>query len=284
MRTLTRWTTALVVVTLACPAWGGPVAAVTREVVEATVARAAKRGGVELAEHGAKDAATTTLTRLVKSHGNEVLKVVDDAGLGLLEAVPRYGDEVVELALKASPAARRALVQNLPELVPLARRVGMEALELEAKSPGLAGRVFQVFGDDAGRVVARHVPADDLPRLLKYAEKADTPATRKALLETYQKEGKHLFERIPPKLVLATGLSLSMLYGTHEVTGPFRAMEDAIRSSPSLAGDAVRVLFAWGTGLVLVVVLLLCWRLGLMPWHRKRPRAAPAAGYANKPS
>ena len=220
-------------------------------------------------EHAAKKSANETLERLVKTYGDDSLKLVDDAGFELLESVPKYGDEVMEFAMKTSPQARRAFVQNIPELLPLARRVGVEALELEAKNPGLSLQVFKVFGDDAGKVIARSVPAEDIPRLLKYADRADNPATRKILLETYMREGKGIFQRIPATLVLATGLSASMLYGTHAAIAVPRAAAQAIQNSPQLAKTAVTSLIAWGSGALLIVVVLLLWRLGLMPWHRK---------------
>lgn len=266
-----------VVLVAVSSAFGGVAVKVTREIIEETVERAAKRSGRELVEQAAKKSANETLERLVKTYGDDVLKVVDDAGFELLELVPRYGDEIVEFAMKASPQARRAFAQNIPELLPLVRRVGVNALELEAKSPGLSIKVFKVFGDDAGKVVAKNVPAEDIPRLLKYAEKADNPATKEVLVKTYKKEGTSLFERIPARLVLATGLTASMLYGTHEATAPARAVAKTIKDSPDVAKTAVSQFTAWGAGVVLVVIVLLLWRFGLMPWHRKRHQATTTA-------
>jgi hypothetical protein len=272
--------TVLLVLTL--PAFGVVAGKVTRQIIEETVERAAKRSGRELVEQATKKSANETLERLVKTYGDDVLRVVDDAGFELLESVPRYGDEMVEFAMKASPQARRAFAQNIPELLPLARRVGPDALELEAKSPGLSVQAFKVFGDDTGKVVAKSVPTEDVPRLLKYAEKADTPATKKMLLEAYEKEGKSLFERIPAKLVLATGLTASMLYGTHQATAPARAAAKAIADSPDVAKTAVSWFTAWGTVVVLIVIVLLLWRFGLMPWHRKKPLAATTTARETK--
>lgn len=256
---------------LAAPVLGGVRGKITREIIQETVERAARRSGREVLDETAKRTARETLEGLVKTYGDDVLKVVDDTGIELLEAVPRYGNEVVELAITASPQARRAFVQNIPELLPIARRVGPEALELEGKSPGLAVRVFKVFGDDAGWAVARNVPAEDVPRLLKYAEKADSPTTKRLLLETYEKEEKALFERIPPGLVLASGLSASMLHGTHELTKPVRAIGEAIDGNADVANTAVRHFVAWGGVALIVIAILLFWRFGLMPWQRPRP-------------
>jgi len=232
----------------------GPAARVTRKMIEETVERAARRSGRKAVVGKASGkAARRTLEKLVKTYGDDVLKVVDDAGLELLEAVPRYGNELVEVAIKASPGGRRALAANIPELLPLARRAGAEALELEAKSPGL-----------------RNVPAEDLPRLLKYAEKADSPATRKMLLEAYEKEGRRLFRRIPAKWVLASGLTAAMLYGTHSQTAPQRAIGRRIASDPDLAREVAAQTIAVVGVLVAGLAVLLLWRFGLLPWHRKR--------------
>ena len=241
----------------------------TREVLEQTVETAAKKSGRTLSEQGAKKAAGESVERLAKTYGTEVLPVVEDGGLELLEAVPRYGDEVIKIAAKASPQARRAFAMNVPELLPLARRVGVESLELEAKAPGLSSRAFQVFGDDAGKAIAKTVPGEDVPRLLKYGELADSPKTRQMLLNAYEKEGKSLFERVPPKLVLASGLSAAMLLGTYEVTAPDRALAKSIEGNPDMAKAILSQKVAWSALFAFAVVGILLWRFGLMPWHRK---------------
>jgi hypothetical protein len=276
-------TVLLASVLLALPVMGGVRSKITGEIIEEVVERAARRSGRKAVDRMATKAANETLERLVKTYGDDVLKVVDDAGFELLESVPKHGDEIVKLATQASPKARRVFAQNIPELLPLVRRVGTEALELEAKSPGLSARVFRVFGDDAGKALARNVPAEDIPRLLRYAEKADSPGTRKALMEAYGKEGKRLFERIPPKLVLALGLSASMLYATHELTEPIRAIGDAIGTNSDVADTAVRQFAAWATVGMLVLAFVLLWRFGLMPWQRPRHPAAKALAQGGAP-
>jgi hypothetical protein len=246
---------------------------VAKELIEATVDRAARRSGRAIDGTAARKAAIEEVGRLAEAHGSDVLKVVEDSGLELLEAIPTYGDELVQIAAKVSPQARRALALNVSELLPLTRRVGVEAIELEAKAPGQASNVFRIFGDDAGKTVATTVRTEDLPRIIKYGEKSDSDATRQLLLEAYEKEGASLFERIPPGLVLATGLSASMLYGTHEVTAPARAEAEALRENPDIIRDVMNhSTTVWG-GIGLVVILILLWRFGLMPWQRSQ-RAA----------
>ena len=93
-------------------------------------------------------------------------------------------------------------------------------------------------------------------------------------MEAYEKEGKSLFERIPSKLVLATGLSASMLTGVWFLTRPIAAIAKAIGMNPDVADTAVRHFFAWSVPALLVIVVLLFWRFGLMPWQRSRRQTA----------
>lgn len=252
-----------------------PSATITREVLERVLRESAERSGRDLLEEGAKKSAIETLERLAGRYGDDALKVARDGGLELIEAVPRFGDEVFEIAIKASPEARKAFARGLPELFPLAKRVGVDALELEARTPGLALKTFSTFGDEGGKIVARSAPSEDVPRLVSYGEKADNKATRDLLIESYEKEGKSIFERIPPKLVLASGLSASMLYGTHRGTEPLQATGDAIRENDDLAKNAVSLFGMIGGAIVLMLAVLLLWRFGLMPWQRPKTVKQP---------
>lgn len=254
---------------MSAQACAGIAGTITKNAIESTVDQAAKQSGRALKDSVARKAAIGGVKQLSEKHGPEVFKIVEDSGLELLEAVPKYGDELLKIAAKASPQGRRALAMNVPELLPLAQRVGVEAIELKAKVPGQAAHVFQLFGDDAGKAVAKNVATEDLPRIIKYGEMADSDATRNLLLETYQKEGRSLFERIPPNLVLAGGLSASMLYGTHEMTAPERAKADVLRNNPDIVRDVMNRSTAIWAGVSLILILVLLWRFGLMPWHRR---------------
>lgn len=262
---------AAVVMLLSARAFSQVAAKVTRELIEETLEHAARSSGRELGDQAVRTSLTETVERLSKAYGDDVLVTIRDGGLELVESVPRHGDEVIEIAVQASPAARRAFAGDVPALLPLARRVGVEALELEARTPGLAKPVFATFGDDTGRLIAREVPTEDVPRLLSYGEKADSSATKELLLECYKKEGKTLFDRVPAKLVLATGLTASMLYGTHELTDPARALGQAIGDNKDIATQSARSFFTWIGILSLAVGVCLLWRFGLMPWHRRKP-------------
>lgn len=256
---------------------GGPV---VRELGERVLRKTASSGLDDVARAGLGD----VRDRVVARYGDDVLRGFDDGGEALLRAVQTHGDEVAELATLASPEARRAFLKNVPDLLPAAQRIGPEVLELEARSGGRALMAIDLLGDDGARLMARQVPAEDIPRMLQYAKQAPDQPTRKLLLDAYQAEGKSLFERIPPRLVMAGGLSAAMLVGTHEATEPARAMGDAIRENDDIAQRAVDGFIKYGMTLgwtfLSLIVILVFWRLGWMPWHR-RPvgeRTKPAGG------
>jgi len=248
------------------------------QLVREAVEFAFKKSGQEVAERASREAVEQSVEAGVKKYGSRAAQAVAEGGVELVEATAKYGDDVMRVAVEATPAARRVLALEPGRMLPLVREFGEEALEIEAKSPGLARRAFTTFGDDGARQIARQVPADDLPRLLKYAEQADTPETRRLLLDAYKKEGPSIFERIPASLVLATGLSASMIYGTHRATAPLDATADAIRDNPEIARDTANG-FVWVFGIMAVlatVFVLSAFRL--TPWHGRTFRNRASAG------
>jgi hypothetical protein len=234
-------------------------------LVRETIELAARRSSRELVEKGARETAEQTVESAIKRYGPNAATAIAEGGLELIEAGSRYGDDVMRVAVEASPAARRALALDAGNLVPMVRELGQEALELEARSPGIARKVFTNFGPDGAKRVAATVPAEDMPRLVAYAERADTPQTRKVFLEAYGKEGPGIFERIPPTLVLAGGLTTALIYGTHRVTSPLAAVSDQIAKNPDLAKRALDWTAIVGGGLFALVIVTGLWRWG---WFR----------------
>ena len=59
-----------------------------------------------------------------------------------------------------------------------------------------------------------------------------------------------------------------MLYGTHRVTDPAVALGDAIRNNPKVAHTAIQSFIGYGAMVAFVIIVILLWRFGLMPWQR----------------
>lgn len=244
------------------------VSRLAREAVEMGL----RKSGREATEKVARESLEQAVETAVSKYGPEAAQAVADGGVELLEAAGRYGDDLIRVAAEASPAGRRALALEPGRMLPLVREFGQEAIELEARTPGLSRRIFTSFGTDAGRQIARQVPAEDLPRLLKYGERADSPQTRQLLVEAYRSEGPAIFRRIPPGLVLASGLTAAMIYGTHRVTEPFAAAGDAIGTHPEHASLFIRGMLVIAGVVAIVATVFILGAFRLTPWHGIRPK------------
>ena len=161
---------------------------------------------------GALDVAETTIQKYGKTYGLEkMMEITTHGGLDIFEAFARHGDDVFKYAAKVSPKGCKALASNADTLLPLAKKIGPEVIELEAKAPGLSNKIFQAFGEQGVRDIATHVPAKDITKLLHFGEMADSKATRELLLDLYKKNGPSIFQKIPPGAILATGAAGGML-------------------------------------------------------------------------
>lgn len=201
-------------------------------------------------------------------------------------AVPGAGKvvgEAVEWAVRkgSTEAAERASQQVATQAVKAGTRSGATATArtiaaLETTAAGSSAKVIAAFGPKAAGEIAEHAAAADIPRLLAYAGKADSPATRELLLRMYKEEGGSIFRRIPPGDVLAYGLTAAALYGVHRSTAPMAATGKAITDNPEIAKDTAQasIRYFWMLGAAVIVLLL--WRHGQMPWHRE-PRVKDAS-------
>ena len=152
------------------------------KAIQETLELAAKRSGRVLSKT-AKIKLGHEMLKVTEKYGDDVLTLVNKGGLEVLEQGARHGDDFWRLC-KEVPEASRSLALHSDELLPLAKRIGPDVLKLEVNAPGLAAKTAQEFGDDGVRFLANQSPSD-VPRLLGYASKADTQATKKILYETY---------------------------------------------------------------------------------------------------
>lgn len=288
-----RLCTALVLFVLAAPAPWAP-----RDTAEATVS-VAVRGLSQLIDEALNVAAKVSGKALGKAeralalgrlrdaalrYGDDALFAARKGGIELIDAAARHGDDVWRFASKV-PSGARALAMRTDELLPLARRMGPEVLEIEARSPGLARHVVGQFGDDAIRYFARSVPQADASKLLGYAAKADSPGTRALLLETYKKGGTRFLEKLDWKHIMATGLSVAMITAAYQTTdGIQEGLKALPEKSPEVFKDTVTHFFdritlpiVWpamilGCGLALIWLL----RYALRGMRKDRKQAAGA--------
>lgn len=162
-------------------------------------------------------------SELSKKYGDEIFPLIRRGGIELLEQSVHYGDEFWNLARQV-PAGARSLALHAPVLMGLAKRIGPEVLELEARTPGLSARVVQEFGDEGVRLLI-HRPAGDTVRLLGYAKKADSSQTKKLLWDCYKKSpaSANFLDKLNWKHIMATGLSSAAIISAYKVANGLEA-------------------------------------------------------------
>ena len=212
-------------------AYIAPAVKVGAKYLDDVLEIASKVSGKTLTPAGRK-LALTQLRNAVAKHGDMAIIAARKGGFELMTVAGKYGDDVWQFAGKV-PAGARALAMRPRELLPLTRRIGTEVLELEARSPGMTRHVVKNFGDDGVRYFAKHVPAQDAARLMGYAGKADSPATRQMLLDYYKKGGTHFLEKLNWKQIMAGGLSAAAITAAYQITdGIQEGLTTVAESSP----------------------------------------------------
>lgn len=157
------------------------------------------------------------------------------------QGVKVLGKEAAETGVKVGlKQGAKALIKNSDNIaLPLMKKAALETAEHGVTSPRIMQKLVVNFGDDAALKITKKVPQCEMPMFLRYVEAADSPATRKLFVECYQKEGADIFKRITPNMILATGLTATMLYGTHRATSPMVAAADLIENNPNVANNFV---------------------------------------------
>ena len=195
----------------------GVEASPTSKVIQEVLEQAAKVSGKTLTP-ASKEAAEIAMRKAIASHGDDIMRIVRAGGLETLEQGAKHGDDFWRLC-SHSPRAARSLALHADDLLPIARRIGPEVAELEARAPGMTLQIAEHYGDDGIRALTK-APADDISRLVCGAQNADSPATRELLLNMYKKskDGAKFLNKIDWKVVAATGLSASAIISAYKLS------------------------------------------------------------------
>ena len=236
-------------------------------VIQETIEAAAKVSGKVLSSSSGK-AAGKILTKVVQQYGDDTLKVVKNGGIEAIKQGRKYGADFWKLAKHASPQTVRSLALHADELMPVAKRIGPQFIHLENKIPGLASKVATEFGDDAVRYLAKNASPNDVSKLLGFAGRADSPATKKLLFESYRKGGTSILKKLDTKKILALGLTASMITAAYKVSdGIETGIEQVAKNNPETFQNVIGNLVLPFQILVGILVLLFAWPL-LKLWRR----------------
>jgi hypothetical protein len=231
------------------------VVKISAECIDEAVEVASKVSGKAI---GASSRAIVVrqLTEATIKYGDDAIIAARNGGLELSEAAAKYGDDIWKYSSQV-PSGARFLAVRTEELLPLARKIGPEVLEMEVKAPGITKVLAQDFGDDAVRYLAKNAPAEDLTRLAGYARRADSLEAKKLLYETYQKTGSALFEKIEWKTVLAGGLSVAMITAAYQTSdGVQEGLKIVADKNPKVFEKTAAKIFTV-TSLPLIIPLLI---------------------------
>jgi hypothetical protein len=194
-------------------------------IIQETIEIAAKVSG-KVMSSSSKKAAELVLTKAVTQYGDDAIKIARHGGIEAIKHGAKYGDDFWRLAKNASPSGMRTLALHADTLMPLAKRLGNNFIKLESKVPGLASRVVNEFGDNAVAHLAAKASPNDISKLLGYAAKADSPATKKLLWESYKKGGSTFLNNLNSKAILTAGLSTAMIVAAYKISN---GVEDGIK-------------------------------------------------------
>lgn len=229
----------------------------TSKVIQEALEQAAKVSGKTLTP-ASKEAAEIAMRKAIASHGDDIMRIVRVGGLETLEQGAKHGDEFWRLCAH-SPRAARSLALHADDLLPLARRIGPEVAELEARVPGMTLQIAEHYGDDGIRALTK-APADDISMLVCGAQNADSPATRVLLLNTYKKskDGAMFLRKIDWKVVAATGLSASAIISAYKLSDGVETVieQQGPAVTKNIANTMLYAAIALGIILLLLVFVL----------------------------
>jgi hypothetical protein len=249
-------------------------------VARKLVAQAIKQAGRETLEAGARDAAEHAAATAISKFGAAgAEELVERGGLELLEAGAKHGDDILKAARRV-PEATRYLGASPAEALGLITRYSDDALRLESRVPGMAEQAVAQFGRGELAVLAK-APSSEITQLVGYASRADSPATRLVLLESWKKNGAAFLRKLDQHktLILTGGLTVSMIKvadGVEEGTRllPYRIPTEAMTTFFSKAGTGVSMSLMLGS---VTLPLALLWLLRSRRLTHARPPSSSQA-------
>lgn len=237
------------------------------KVVQETVKAAAKVSGKALSPF-AERAAAKALAKAVAKYGDDALRITRQGGLEALKQGARYGDDFWRAARHAQPAAVRSLALHTRELLPLAKRIGPEFLNLEARAPGLASKAVRLFGDKAVKTLAKS-PPDDISRLIGLARRTNSSKIRNLLVRGYASTpNKDKFLRaLDWKKITAAGLSTAAIIAAYKVSdGAEEGLKNLARNNPEVFASVLSDWIAPFKWLIFIMLTLALWPFLNLLW------------------
>ncbi|MBQ6474542.1 MAG: hypothetical protein IJJ33_21355 [Victivallales bacterium] len=214
------------------------------------------KGGKAASRPASKAMGKTVLKNAVKQTASSA----DDIGKGLVKTTSSSAKKLASGSDDAAKLLVEPAVQAAGKrgTLKMATQIGQSAAKAKLAQPGLASRVLREFGDDLGVKLIKQNP-DDAFRLAGLAAKADSPATKKLLVDAYSRSpNRKLFlESLNAKNILAFGLSAGVVAAAYRTSG---GLANGIEKSMENVSHVAPHTMAWSGAIAISVMgLVLLW-------------------------
>lgn len=213
------------------------------------IAKVALKASGRATSKEAVAAASKTLEVATEKYGDDVAKAAMKGGMEVAEQSAKSAGRfvaVIQKAGKASPEALRALAHHADDAIRYTAKYGDDVLLLNDKVPGIFSRgvvAIEKSGvkSPSGALKAiSKLPAEDIPRAIGAIEK--NPGVAKEFIEGIEKGGKTFVERVfalNGKQILAGTVGAATIIGTIRATAPLAAEGNAIDAQTEITKDVI---------------------------------------------
>lgn len=189
-------------------------------------------------------AAAKTIEKASFKYGDDVARAATRGGVEVAEESLKRGGKFVVFVKRASEysdEAVRAVTLHADDAMKYTAKYGDDVVRLGAKAPGVFTRgigLLERSGADVGRVLPKIVelPAEQIPRVFGAIER--NPHVAKEFLEGVGKGGVRFVDKIfsmSARQILAGTLGSAAILAAWRATEPFVAAADGIRENPGYA-------------------------------------------------
>lgn len=215
------------------------------------IAKVALQASGRATSKEAISAASKTLKTATEAYGDDVAKAAMKGGIEVAEQSAKSAGRFVAVIQKAgeasSPEALRALARQADDAMRYTAKYGDDVLVLNDKVPGIFSR--GVLAVEKGGVknptmairAIASLPAEDIPRVIGAIEK--NPGVSKSLIEGVEKGGKAFVDKVfalNGTQILAGTVGTAAIIGAIRATAPLAAEGDAVNTQTELAVDIMK--------------------------------------------
>lgn len=251
---------------------------VVAPVVEEALEIGMKVGGKKIVTQAERELLQKQLHAKALQNGDEVILAARKGAMEVGKDGLSKGGELLHYAQK-SPQVAKALQKNPEVYKRLLQEHGNDILLIEEKAAGMAPVMAKTFSHEELHWAASKVAAHDIPRLTKFAGKANDANTRKMLLRSYEETAGKILDKLDHKKIMALGLTASMITLAYQsgdgiqqtLTATGNAIQHVSEENPEMLNKTVREVMMPATVPLSIVAIFLAGGFVLYVFRRFPP-------------